>query len=89
MAGEIEDDEQIAGKKWRLDGARFARVPNGLVPFRLKRPECLAIELTLRAHFGKWQSVYGVPPLATGKSSVRTLHRLVMAGSGFGGVPAH
>src|SRR5216684_3254104 len=48
MAGEIEDDEQIAGKKWRLDRARSARVSNGLMPFRLKRPESLAMELTLR-----------------------------------------
>src|SRR6266436_6343058 len=43
MAGEIEDDEQIARKKWRLDRARFARVANGLMPFRLERPECLAM----------------------------------------------
>ena len=72
MAGEIEDDEQIAGEKWRLDRARSARVPDGLVPFRLKRPESLAMELTLGARFGKRQSVYGIPPLAVRKGARST-----------------
>jgi hypothetical protein len=49
VAGEIEDDEQIAGKEWRLDRAHSARVPDGLVPFRLKRREPLVPELTFCA----------------------------------------
>jgi hypothetical protein len=70
MAAEIEADEKIAGEKRRLDRAQFARMPDGLTPFWLKRAETLAIELTLRARFGKRQSVYRVPPLAIGKNAV-------------------
>jgi len=55
MAGEIEHDEQIAGEKWRLDSYRFARMPDGLAPFRLKRPESLAMQLNLGTRFGKRQ----------------------------------
>src|SRR5207237_1574943 len=75
VAGEIEDDEEIAGKKRRLDRAQFARVSNRLMPFWLKGPEALAIELSFCARFGKWQSVYGVPPLAVAKSAPWDLYR--------------
>jgi hypothetical protein len=51
MAGQIEDDEEIAGKKRRLDGAYFARMSNALTPFWLEGSEPLAIELTLGACF--------------------------------------
>jgi hypothetical protein len=38
------------------------------MPFRLKGPESLAVELTLCARFGERQAVQGVPPLAIRKA---------------------
>jgi hypothetical protein len=46
------------------------------MPFRLKGPESLAIELNLCAPFGKRQGVYGVPPRAIRKGA--QLHRMVL-----------
>src|SRR5690349_12990006 len=80
MPAEIEDDEKIAGKKWRLDRAQPTRMSNCLKPFRLKRAKTLLTELTLCAPFGKWQSVYRIPPLAIRKGARYTLGGLTGSG---------
>ena len=52
------------------------------MPFRLKRPEPLALELTLCARLGEGQAVHGIPPFAIQKSARLTLCRPVVSGSG-------
>ena len=52
------------------------------MPFRLKRLEPLALELTLCARLGEGQAVHGIPPLAIQKSARLTLCRPVVSGSG-------
>jgi hypothetical protein len=68
MPRKIEHDEQISREKWRLNRAQSSRVSNGLVAFRLKRLEALAMKLALCAPFGKRQSVYRVPPIGSRKA---------------------
>jgi len=51
------------------------------MPFRLKRPEPLALELTLCARLGEGQAVHGIPPFAIQKSARLTLCRPVVSGS--------
>jgi hypothetical protein len=87
MPPKIKHNEQISGEKWRLDRTQSTRVSNGLVAFRLKRPESLPMKLTLCARFGKRQSVHRVPPL--GGSEVMQLTPYSLKGSSGEGRDGH
>src|SRR5271167_4812281 len=62
LAGEIEDNEQIARKERSLDRAQSPCVPHSLVPLRQKRPDPLVLEMRLSAQLAHRQGMHDIPP---------------------------
>jgi hypothetical protein len=84
MAGQIEDNEQIAREKRRLDRTQFARVADGLAPFWQKRPEGLVAQMPLGIRLAQRQGMDGIPPLPIGerrRAQARALKILRVWGS--------